>query len=207
MRALMEPLKNELLSIPRTKFEVSQIIGKLISEKFRIDVIQADAQEVDVGDINFTAEYDCEKDSMNRPCIELYIVYSPLDDMVLFDQELFDTVTKRLCDSISHEQIHQRQCRSRYWEDFYDVDTDDTVAYLSNKDEIDAYSYNIANELLDSLDYQKVLTLLQEPSTISIEHSVNLWTYLETFKDTNHPVIKRLLKKVIKHLPLVETER
>jgi hypothetical protein len=204
----MEPLKAELMGIPRSKNEVSKLIGQLISEKFRADVIQVDAREVDVGDINFSATYDSDLDSMNKPCIEVFIVYCNLDDVVIFDEELFDTVTKRLCDSISHEQIHQRQSRSRYWEDPFDVDTDDTEAYLSNKDEIDAYSYNIANELLDYADRQKVLTLLQQPSTISIEHSVNLWTYLVTFDyDYSHPVIKRLIQKVVKILPQVEQER
>lgn len=208
MKQLMEPLKAELMGIPRSKNEVSKLIGQLISEKFRADVIQVDAREVDVGDINFSATYDSDLDSMNKPCIEVFIVYCNLDDVVIFDEELFDTVTKRLCDSISHEQIHQRQSRSRYWEDPFDVDTDDTEAYLSNKDEIDAYSYNIANELLDYADRQKVLTLLQQPSTISIEHSVNLWTYLVTFDyDYSHPVIKRLIQKVVKILPQVEQER
>jgi len=208
MKQLMEPLRVELLGIPRTKNEVSRLIGKLVSEKFRVDVIQVDAKEVDVGDINFSATYDSELDSMNKPCIEVFIVYSNLDDFVIFDDELFETVTKRLCDSVSHEQIHQRQSRSRYWEDPFDVDSDNPEDYLSSKDEIDAYSYNIANELLDYADRQKVLTLLQQPNTICIEHSVNLWTYLETFDyDYSHPVIKRLIQKVVKILPQVEQER
>lgn len=208
MKNLMEPLKKELIGIPRTKDEVSVIIGKLISEKFRADVVQADAKEVDVGDINFTATYDSDLDSMNRPCIELFIVYSSLDNILVFDEDLFDTVTKRLCDSISHEQIHQRQSRNRYWEDPFDVNPEDPVAYLSNKDEIDAYSYNIANELLDYADRQTVLTLLQDPSKIKIEHSVNLWSYFITFDyDYQHPVIKRLIQKIVKVLPDVEKQR
>jgi hypothetical protein len=197
-----------LLGIPRHKNEISQIIGKVISETFRIDVIQADAKEVDVGDINFTATYDSDLDSMNRPCIELFIVYSTLDEILIIDDDTFDVITKRLCDSISHEQIHQRQSRSRYWEDPFDYDSDDAVKYLSNKDEIDAYSYNIANELLDYADSQTVLTLLQNPNKINIEHSVNLWSYLETFDyDYNNPVIKRLIQKIVKVLPQVERER
>ncbi len=208
MAKLMEPLKNDLLGIVRTKNEVSNIIGKMVSETFRVDVIQADAKEVDVGDINFTATYDSELDSMNRPCIQLYIVYSNLDEFVVFDDEMFDRVSKRLCDSISHEQIHQRQSRSRFWEDPFVYDSDNVVTYLSNKDEIDAYSYNIANELLDYADYQTVLTLLQNPSKINIEHSVNLWTYLIAFEnDYNHSVIKRLLQKIVKVLPEVKNQR
>lgn len=206
MAQLMEPLRSQLIGIPKHVNEISGIVGDIIAKNFRTDVLHADAQEVDVGDINVSAYYDPDLDSMSRPCIELFLVYNTLDDILLFDDELFDTLTKRLCDALSHEQIHQQQHRARYWET-WDYDTDDVEEYLGNKDEIDAYSHNIANELLDYTDYQNVLTLLNNPSTIRLEHSVNLWVYLRTFGSTNHPVIKRLLKKVIRKLPNVIYDR
>lgn len=200
-------MKTSLIGIPRTKHEITEIIGKLVSEKFRADILYCDAHEVDLGDINFTATYDCELDSMNRPSIEVYFVFNPLEQLLIFDEELFDNVTKRLCDTVSHEQIHQRQYRSRYWEEPYDIDTENPFVYLSNKDEIEAYSYNIANELLDYADYQNVLTLLTNPSKITIEQSVNLWSYVQLFGNTNNPVIKRLIKKIVKVLPEVKNQR
>ena len=205
MRQLMEPIRSQLIGIPRHVEEISKIVGSVVASNFRTDVLHADAQEVDVGDINITAYYDPDLDSMDRPCIELYMVYNTLDTILLFDDELFDNLTKRLCDTLSHEQIHQQQHRARFWES-WEYDVDDVEEYLGNKDEIDAYSHNIANELLDYADYQKVLTLLNSPSTITIEQSVNLWVYIRTF-GIDHPVSKRLLKKVIRKLPLVIQER
>jgi hypothetical protein len=203
----MEPLRPNLVGIPRGISEISAIVGEMVSTKFRADVIQAEAHEVDLGDINISASYDPEMDSMGRPCIELVLVYNPLDCFLIIDEELFDTLTKRLCDAICHEQIHQQQYRSRYWEWGVDYDSDNPQEYLGNKDEIDAYSYNIANELLDYTDSEKALTLLNNPSKIRIEHSVNLWAYLTTFKSTSHPVIKRLFKKVVRLLPVVSKQR
>ncbi len=207
MHDLMSDLKKDLIGIPRNKNEIAEIIGKVVSEKFRTDILTCDANEVDIGDINFSAYYDYELDSMNRPCIQVYFVFNPLDKALIIDDDLFNNVVKRLCDTISHEQIHQRQYRSRYWEDTYNVDIDDPVSYLSNKDEIDAYSYNIANELLDYTNHQNVLTILAEASKITIEQSVNLWVYVNLFGGANNPTIKRLLKKVIKVLPEVVKER
>ena len=206
MAKLMEPLRQKLIGIPKHVSEISSIIGEVIAENFRTDVLHADAQEVDVGDINVSATYDPEMDSMDRPCIELVLVYSTLDNYIMFDDELFDVMVRRVCDSLSHEQIHQQQHRARYW-DTWDYDVDDVEEYLANKDEIDAYSHNIANELLDFADYQTALTLLQTPSIIKLEHSVNLWVYLRTFGSTNHPVVKRLLKKIVRKLPVVVHER
>lgn len=206
MAKLMEPIRKDLVGIPKSVSEISAIIGDIIASNFRTDVLHADAQEVDVGDINVSATYDPEMDSMDRPCIELVLVYSTLDNYLLMDDDLFDLITRRVCDSLSHEQIHQQQHRARFWE-CWDYDTDDVEQYLSNKDEIDAYSHNIANELLDYTDYQNALTLLQTPSIITLEHSVNLWVYLRTFGSVDHPVVKRLLKKIVRRLPNVVYER
>lgn len=206
MAKLMEPIRKELVGIPKSVSEISAIIGDVIATNFRTDVLHADAQEVDVGDINVSATYDPDLDSMDRPCIELILVYSTLDNYLLMDDDLFDSVTRRVCDSLSHEQIHQQQHRARFWES-WDYDTDDVEEYLGNKDEIDAYSHNIANELLDYTDYQNALTLLQTPSIITLEHSVNLWVYLRTFGSVDHPVVKRLLKKIVRRLPNVVYER
>lgn len=207
MATLMEPLRQQLVGVPRQVTEISAIIGKMIATNFNMDVIHAEATEVDVNDINLSATYDPDLDSMNRPCIELFIVFNPLDTIMVIEDDQFDTVVKRLCDSISHEQIHQQQHRARYWESWGNDADEDEAAYLSNKDEIDAYSHNIANELLDYTDYQNVLTLLARPSTIQIEHSINLFVYIKIFGNTDHPVIKRLLKKIIRKLPNVVYDR
>lgn len=208
MRRLMEPLREQIVNIPRSKGELSKIIGELLSKNFNTDVIQAEAPQVDIGDMNMNACYDPDLDSMARPCIEITLVYNPLEDLLVFDDEGFDTLTRRLCDAIGHEQIHQIQHRKRFWEtidNYYDDNDDDLITaqkYLGNTDEIDAYSHNIANELLDYTDYQNVLTLLGNPSTIKLEHSVNLWVYVNTFeRQIDHPVIKRLLKKILRRLP------
>lgn len=208
MTKLMEPLRDRIVGYPLSKGEISSVLGQLISENFRADVIQAEAPQVDPGDINVSACYDPELDSMDRPCIEIVLVYNPYDSILIIDNEVFDSTVKRLCDSIAHEQIHQQQHRSRFWEDTWFDDPDDAEAYLSHKDEIDAYSYNIANELLDYADIKQVLTILNNPSTIKIEHSVNLFVYMQTFEyNSNHPVIKRLLKKITKLLPQVAKQR
>ena len=70
--------------------------------------------------------------------------------------------------------------------------------YLGDYNEVDAYAHNIAAELLDLPDYRAKLST---PSTIATTESVNLWAYMQAFsKDFSHPVLKRLLKKIYKHL-------
>lgn len=214
MFRLMEPLREKIVGIPRSKNELSSIIGEMLSVQFNADIMQAEADQVDLGDMNMNACYDPEMDSLAKPCIEITLVYSPYESMLIFDNEGFDSLTKRLCDAVAHEQIHKYQYRERFWEcwdyDIPDGEDDIKIAqmYLGNKDEIDAYSHNIANELLDYADYQNVLTLLAKPTIIKLEQSINLWVYINTFeRNVNHPVIKRLLKKILKRLPSLVLQR
>ena len=87
------------------------------------------------------------------------------------------------------------------YSDIEEDEEEDERGYLSSPDEINAYAYNIANELLEKNALPVVLQKLNRLKDISIEDSLNLWAYVNAFeKNTNHPVLKRLIKKVYKSL-------
>lgn len=213
MTELMSSVKHQIIDTPLDKDDLSLIIGKVLAKHFNADVLQADADEVDQGDMNMNACYDPGRDEDGLSCIEITLVYSPFDEFIIFDEDGFNSLTNRLADAVAHEQIHRHQYRSRDWLDTDDMpegDDDIEIAqyYLSSKDEIDAYSHNIANELLDTLGLNQALTKLTNPRKIQLEDSVNLWVYLITFgMDIKNPVIKRLLKKVYQRLPILATTR
>jgi hypothetical protein len=78
------------------------------------------------------------------------------------------------------------------------LEIDENLAYLSDLDEIDAYAYNIATELRE---HANPLSKLINPATVSVNDSINLWAYIQAFsQNIQEPTIKRLLKKVYKHL-------
>ena len=132
-----------------------------------------------------------------------------MQDIMIIDNDTFNAIIRRIADTLSHEVIHMSQYRAR---DFLEVEKieyapdemeedEENRFYLSSLDEINAYAYNIANELLDRHAYPVVLEKLHKIKEISIEDSINLWAYVNAFsKDVNHPVIKRLIKKVYKNL-------
>jgi hypothetical protein len=196
---VLEPLRVQLLNSVLPLEETIQLFGQWLGEHFRVNVRQAAAKEVDLDDININAYYDPELDYAKKAPIELILVHHPLADSFYIDDEFLQRVSIRIADSLIHEMIHMRQYRSRGWEHYYDYSVSDdsiesTQVYLADPDEIDAYSYNIAAELTS-------VAKLQHLKTLRIEDSINLWVYLQTFnKDTKHPVLKRLLKKVYKNL-------
>jgi hypothetical protein len=81
------------------------------------------------------------------------------------------------------------------------TEEEENLIYLSDPDEIGAYAHNIACELLESGDVDCIKEKLKEVNKITIDDSVNLWAYVQTFQEyPNHPVMRKLLKKVYKNL-------
>jgi hypothetical protein len=200
---ILNDLKSQLVDKVFTIEEIINLIGIYIGKRFRVDVVHGYAQEVDQNDIDLNAYYDSGHDEAGETSIELYLITNPLDKTILLNEEEFDCVAKRIVDSITHEIIHMKQSRSRDFleiESFEHAQVDDeqleNKLYLGNLDEVDAYAYNIAEELLECSNYKKKL---ENPSTVTTRESANLWAYIQTF-ESGHPVLKRLLKKIYKNL-------
>lgn len=213
---ILDEIKPSIINRFYSVDELVQDLGLFIGRKFNIDVKHAEASQVDQNDIDFNGFYDGGLDEVGDTAIEIYLITNPMQDVMILDESQFDIIARRIADTISHEVIHMSQYRARdfleveRWEfvsyedeDEYDEEEENRW-YLSCPDEINAYAYNIANELLDRHDLPKVMEKLNNIKEISIEDSINLWAYVNTFyKDTNHPVMKRLIKRVYKTIQII----
>lgn len=179
-------------------------IGVFIGERFHIHVKHAESAQVDQNSIQFNGFYDGGLDEAGDIPIEIYMITNPIQDVILIDNEQFDLIGRELADTLAHEVIHMKQSRSR---DFLEVgiivdkepesEEEENRYYLSSPDEINAYAYNIANELLERNSLPMVMKKLNNLRAISMQDSMNLWAYVQTFnKDATHPVLKKLIKKV-----------
>lgn len=203
---IMEDLRPFIVDQFLTIDEFVQNFGVFIGTRFNVDVKHAEAAQVDPNDMDLNGYYDGGLDEFGDVPIEVFLITNPIQDVILIDEAGFDAICRRIADTLSHEVIHMKQYRAR---DFLEVETvgyvevededDENRYYLSSPDEINAYAYNIANELLDRHDLPVVLEKLNKVSKIKIEDSVNLWAYIQAFeKDVNHPVLKKLFKQVYK---------
>ena len=185
--------------------DLVDLVGHFIARKFRVSVLHAKALEVEPTELNINANYDPDRDEIGKSSIELIIVTNPNDDQFILDKPLWDLFVNRLADSLAHELIHMHQSRTR---DFIPVEhkvhrkayIDENLVYLSDPDEVDAYAYNIATELRE---HPNPFRIFNNPAAVSVNDSVNLWAYVQAFnKDIKNPTMKKLLKKVYKHLTL-----
>ena len=178
-----------------------------------VNVVTSD--KVDSGDMNLNASYDPYDDEDGLDPFTIDLVFSEKDDTLEFTVDGINNIKDRIADALEHEMIHMTQYRSRdfirqrtYKTKSKEPDVKRAREYLGNEDEIEAFAKNIASELVRKADKDGALELLRMANkTAGFKDemgyllSPNLLGYMATWGfDTQHPVIKKLLKKVYNHI-------
>lgn len=205
---ILEELRPKVVNQFIPKDDLVNIIGVHIGQRFNVYVKHAESMQVEQNDMDFNSFYDGGLDEADECPIEVFIITNPMNDIIMLDSNQFDIIIRRIADNLAHECIHMYQYRSRDFLEpgpFYVKDTmseeEEEQLYLSDPDEIMAYAHNITNELLEKGDFQTVKDKLGRVNNITLEDSVNLWAYITAFnKQSTHPVMKRLLKKIYRNL-------
>jgi len=155
--------------------------------------------------------YYSDLDKNRQKCIELVFVYNSFQETLKMPASRYRRMCGVMADTILHEMIHMRQYRRRKFKILPDYASSAEKAekreeqeYLGGSDEIDAYGFNIACELMDKFggDSKQAIRYLNEDQK-GLRRRHNSWRmYLKAFDhDHDHPIIKRTKKKVIKYLP------
>lgn len=186
-------------------------ISKHIKKQIPIKISKNRNPKVDENWVWAGGTYFSDLDREKKQCIELVLVYNLFQEKITLPKRRFRRLCYTMADTILHEIMHMRQYRRRKFKDLPDYastaareEKRDEQSYLGNSDEIDAYSFNIACELLDKFDYnsKKVINYLNENQR-GLKRTHNCWRmYLKAFDhDHSHPIIQRVKKKVIRYIP------
>ena len=202
--SVMTDLEDRVINVVFPIDDFISLLGEFIASRFRVDVVAAHSSDVEMDDININAYYDPDLDERKKVSIELVLITNPNTTHLMLDYVAWVNLCVLVADCLAHELIHMRQSRARAFEDVAIKHATafnehrDAQEYLGDPDEIDAYAYNIAQELQTLKNPLSKLANLKE---IGIKDSINLFAYVQTFdQDSKHPVIKRLLKKIYKNL-------
>jgi hypothetical protein len=111
-----------------------------------------------------TAEYCPYDDSQDDPCVYVTLTFGSRCRWVSFSDYDWDRMSFHLADTITHEYLHRYYCRRRGYKhgrgyrDKNNLRYNDTMKdYLGCEDEILAYAFNIASEMI-VYDRHMVLT-------------------------------------------------
>lgn len=188
-----------------------RLISKQIKDLLPVRVLKKIDFEVDPNWVWVGGTYYSDQDKKRQKCIDIDLVYNPVEDNILMPARRFKRLCYAIADTILHEIIHMRQYRRRNFKDLPDyASTADKTkkrqeqSYLGCADEIDAYGFNIACELYDRFygDYDSIIGYLNEKQK-GKQRRHNCWRmYLKAFDhDHNHPIIQRVKTKIIRYLP------
>ena len=212
IEASIQPFLNFLLS--GKEIPLKSIAKKLEQATKSIGVDEVNilqSKNVEVGDMNMNAAYDPIDDKDGLDHFELDLIFSKEDKTIAFSPEGVENIKHRIVDVLEHELIHKNQYRGRGFKKQREFKPKKglsdkitkTRQYLGNDDEIEAYAKNIASELVRKSDKKTALTLLRMAGKTAQYRekknllSPNLFGYFAAFDfDTNHPVLKKLLKKI-----------
>lgn len=198
---------NQTLTI--TQFH--RIFKKHITAQLPVKVAKLTDTKVEFGWVYVGGMYYSDYDKKKQQCIELSLVYNPFESHITLSAKKFRRVCVILADTILHEIIHMRQYRRRKFKDLPDyastaekTEQHQEQCYLGGSDEIDAYSFNIACELMDKFNNDtKAVTRYLNENQKRLKRRPNSWRmYLKAFDhDHSHPIIKRVKTKVMRYLP------
>lgn len=155
--------------------------------------------------------YDSELDQNNATSITLCIQFHSPEVIIKASKNLFRRVCFSIADTMMHEIIHMRQYRRREYKDIPGYESTAKLArkrneqvYLGHDDEIDAYSFNIACQLLDRFNGDKtsIVNYLNSDLNDKRLKKDGFKMYLDTFDHNHsHRVIRKLKKKVVNYIP------
>ena len=167
--------------------------------------------ELSEGELTIGAHYDPEKDEEGETAVFITIVFSKEGpESFTWNSDSKKYFLNKLKDALKHELLHMKQYRDRDFHagnDGYD-DSDMEHEYMSRPDEIEAYAMNIGDEFIRKVGKDGAIDLLRmAKKTAQFKNeldeflSPDLMAYFALFNwDTNHPVIKRLIKKIYQHI-------
>ena len=156
------------------------------------------------------AYYDSYDDANSDTPIEV-IVYHNLDGTEEFGPRQVSLFLTEIFDAVTHEYRHQYQSLRRNYKEYtsHPKHTDSYAEYLADNDELDAYAFSIAIELLRAMDASRAkrnlrrISILSKMRTGPLYSSPTLRAYIENF-GLNF-LTKKLAKKIYRHLDTVDT--
>jgi hypothetical protein len=154
------------------------------------------------------AFYDSENDYHNETAIEV-IVYHNLDGTEKFGQHQTVLFLTEIFDAVVHEFRHQYQSMRRDFAEFNPRAPYNGAyeQYLADQDELDAYAFSIAIELLRVMDRSRAMrnlsriSIMSKMRTGSVYSSPTLRAYIDHFG--LNPLTKKLAKKIYQHLETI----
>ena len=154
--------------------------------------------------------YISELDKKKNKPIQMVFSYHLFDEYIEITRHKWQRMCVLFADTMLHEIIHMRQYRARKFKSIPGYQSTASRGrdrrnqnYYGDKDEIGAYSFNIACELLDRFgsNYSQMKAYLDCDDYKRHKRTV-FFKYMKSFDwNHNHPIIRKIKKKSLSYIP------
>lgn len=189
-----EKLRSNIVGNKISPYEIAYLLWRATYTKDKVQVDLEPDERLDHDQMIVHGTYDNDVD-----IIEVHLAVNPFTKVLEMDNEGFDILAFKVEQTIYHEKIHRYQYDQRdgapgtqYISNNADPQIKKTEEYLGSPDEIDARAHDIYLDITRNKCYD----ILRNPKKVRPDQSDSLFTYMVVFGfDTEHPVIRRLLKR------------
>lgn len=188
---------------------IQSTIRKTLKSLMPVSVTSCRKKMVQTNEIYVGGFYYSERDQDGLPPIEINLAYCPKQTHIDLIQDQLSKICTLMADVVLHEIIHLKQYRHRDFSDITcyiskaeDPEQRTQQEYLGDRDEVEAYAFNIACELWDRFgnNITRSTRWLDSDKWVSSPMS-QMHQYMIVFDgDHNHPVIQKLKKHTRRYL-------
>lgn len=198
-------IEQDIVNVPMDAYEMADIFQEQL-EDYGIEVTTMSAGDVLEDDMVTCNGYYDPSEWDEKENIELVLVVKDEDKIVNINSENWSLFIHQVCQTLQHEMIHRDQYTKKqgmpspYLHNLQGMTEDQKhICYLSDPDEIDAYSNDLVLDLLRFYSYPDALNRLRTYKRITQEESPIICDYIDTF-GAHSETVKLLVKKAIKRL-------
>jgi hypothetical protein len=194
--------------------DLQKKISTHIKDKLPVKVVRRQNEPTQkIGQIYMGGTYYSHFDYEGRRQIEVVLSYHPDDTAIKMTEYRWGRFCILFADTILHEIIHMRQYRSR---EFKCIPGYESTAYYhkqrvdqeyyGHKDEMGAFSFNIACDMIEKFGNDKTAIQKYMDSMQVKKHKRTTYhRYLKAFDwNHNHPIVRQIKKKVVRNLDYAE---
>ena len=202
-------LNSEIVGKELSPSQIQKRINKHIKKYLPIKLKKCIHAPTTKGYVFMGGVYYSDLDKKSKPAIEVNFNYNPTDLKLKITNHKFKRLASRFADTVMHEMIHMRQFRSRNFKMIPGYQSTAELAkerkeqeYYGDTDEMGAFAFNTACELIDRFGYDPNAIGKYLDSNRAKRHKNSWWHhYLKTFNwNHNHRIIRRMKNLIMRQL-------
>jgi hypothetical protein len=190
--------------------EIHSILARHIKQHLPVKVTYKEDPKHEPGLIYIGGVYHPDNDIQQKRQIEVVFSYFLFDEYLTITRYRWSRMCGLFADTILHELIHMRQYRTRNFKAIPVYESNAHLAkqrkdqeYYGDKDEMGAFAFNIACEMVDKFgtDVNAIIRYLD--SDEAKKHKRSTYNrYLRAFDfNHKHKIIRKIKKRIINQIP------